>query len=182
MQKISKYVPHTKSNIEINNKHYEFFNINSLKALGFESIEKLPYSIKVLLEAAIRHFDGTSITDEHIEKLAKWSENGDQNQEVPFKPARILLHDTTGLPLLVDLAAMREAVSRNGGDPSIVNPTIPVDLVVDHSVTVEQFGSLQALHANEKIEFERNYERFRFLRWAQNAFENVNIVPPSSVI
>lgn len=182
LQNISKYVPHTQSKIEINNKQYTFYNINSLHSLGFNSIEELPYSIKVLLEAAIRQFDGTSITDEHIEKLAKWSENGNQNQEVPFKPARILLHDTTGLPLLVDLAAMREAVSRHGGDPSIVNPTIPVDLVVDHSVTVEQFGSLQALHANEKIEFERNYERFRFLRWAQNAFKNVNIVPPSSGI
>lgn len=182
LQNLSKYVPHTRSKIKINNRNYEFFNINTLQSLGFDSISKLPYSIKVLLEAALRHFDSTSVTDEHIEKLGRWSDNGVQNEEVPFKPARILLHDTTGLPLLVDLAAMREAVSRNGGDPSIVNPTIPVDLVVDHSVTVEQFGSLHALRANEEIEFERNYERFRFLRWAQNAFENVNIVPPSSGI
>ncbi|WP_409304732.1 aconitate hydratase AcnA [Peribacillus sp. SCS-155] len=176
----SKYVPKVSSTLEINGKVYQYYNLKNLKNMGFSQISKLPFCIKVLLEAALREYNGVSVTDEHIEKLATW--DGKSNQEIPFKPARILLHDTTGLPAIVDLAAMRETVARLGGDPSIVNPTIPVDLVVDHSVMVDYFGSREALEVNERLEFERNDERYRFFHWAQKAFQNVNIVPPSTGI
>ncbi len=182
MHQKSKYVSQSLSSLKVNGNLFHYFRINSLEEMGFTKIKRLPYSIKVLLEAALRSYDGISVTDEHIEKLASWDGKDDTNQEVPFKPARILLHDTTGLPALVDLAGMRETVNRLGGDPAIVNPSIPVDLVVDHSVTVDYFGTADALKANEQTEFNRNYERFRFFKWAQKAFNNLNIVPPSTGI
>ncbi len=178
----SKYAIKARSSLKVNGREFQYYRINTLEEMGVGSVSKLPYSIKILLESALREYNGISITDEHIETLASWITKNNPNQEVPFKPARILLHDTTGLPAIVDLAAMRETVARLEGDPSIVNPSIPVDLVVDHSVTVDYFGSATALEANEEKEFERNYERFRFLKWAQNTFSNLNIVPPSSGI
>lgn len=178
----SKYVSKAISTLEINGKVYQYYSLKNLENMGLSQISSLPYSIKILLEAALRVNNGISVTDEHIEKLAEWDGKSHTNQEVPFKPARILLHDTTGLPAIVDLAAMRETVARLGGTPSIVNPTIPVDLVVDHSVMVDYFGTPEALEANERLEFERNTERYRFFHWAQKAFKNVNIVPPSTGI
>jgi aconitate hydratase len=182
MNDTSKYVSKTISFLEINGKVYQYYSLKNLEKIGLINISKLPFSIKILLEAALRFNNGISVTDDHVEKLASWDGFSHSNQEVPFKPARILLHDTTGLPAIVDLAAMRETVARLGADPSIVNPTIPVDLVVDHSVMVDYFGSPAALEANERLEFERNAERYRFFRWAQKAFQNVNIVPPSTGI
>jgi aconitate hydratase len=178
----TKYNSQIRSTLEIDGHTYEYFSLKILEKMGVGQVSRLPFSIKVLLEAALRNYDGISVTDEHIETLATWNGKDHSHQEVPFKPARILLHDTTGLPALVDLAAMRESVARLGGKPSIVNPSIPVDLVVDHSVTVDYFGTHDALEANEKTEFERNYERFRFFRWAQKAFKNLNIIPPSTGI
>jgi aconitate hydratase len=178
----SKYVSKAISSLELNGKVYQYYSLKNLEKMGFSQISTLPFSIKILLEAALRVNNGISVTDEHIEKLAEWDGKSHSNQEVPFKPARILLHDTTGLPAIVDLAAMRETVARLGGAPSIVNPTIPVDLVVDHSVMVDYFGTPEALEANEQLEFERNAERYRFFRWAQKAFKNVNIIPPSTGI
>lgn len=172
----------TLSSFYVNGKEYKYFRIENLEEEGNDNISRLPYSIKVLLESAIRKFDGGSITKEHINKLASWIEERNPNQEVPFKPARILLHDTTGLPAIVDLAAMRESVRRIGGDVSKINPLIPVDLVVDHSVTVDYFGRPDALELNERINFERNIERFKFLRWAQNTFHNLRVVPPATGI
>ncbi|MEH7495152.1 aconitate hydratase AcnA [Neobacillus niacini] len=182
MNHTSKYVSEVISSLELNGKVYQYYSLKNLEKIGLSKISTLPFCIKILLEAALRVNNGMSVTDEHIENLATWDGNSQTNQEVPFKPARILLHDTTGLPAIVDLAAMREKVSKLGGDPSIVNPTIPVDLVVDHSVMVDYFGTPEALEANEKLEFERNAERYRFFRWAQKAFRNVNIVPPSTGI
>lgn len=181
MSKHSKFVSNVRSTFDLDGNTYQYYSLKLLENIGFKQVSTLPFSIKVLLEAALREYDGVSITDEHIEKLIHWDGN-ETNQEIPFKPARVLLHDTTGLPALVDLAAMREAVARLGGNPSIVNPSIPVDLVVDHSVMVDHFGTSDALHANERTEFERNYERFRFFRWAQQAFTNLQIVPPSTGI
>ncbi|MEM1504068.1 aconitate hydratase AcnA [Domibacillus sp. 8LH] len=168
--------------LKVNENEYTYYPIHQLDNQKFQHIARLPYSIKVLLEAAIRTFDGTSITEEHIRKLADWTVEREPNEEVPFKPVRILLHDTTGLPAIVDLAAMRETMKRSGGNVSAVNPLIPVDLVVDHSVTVDYFARPDALELNEKVNMERNGERFRFLCWAQQAFENLNIIPPSSGI
>ncbi|MGM7723853.1 aconitate hydratase AcnA [Metabacillus sp. Hm71] len=172
----------TRATLNVNEKVYRFYRINALEENGLGNISTLPYSIKVLLEAVLREYDGISITKVHIKKLANWSKERDPNQEVPFKPSRILLHDTTGLPAIVDLAAMREAVRRIGGKVSEVNPLIPVDLVVDHSVTVDYYGSSDAMELNEKINFERNMERFRFFRWAQNSFHNLLVIPPATGI
>ncbi|MBO1511505.1 aconitate hydratase AcnA [Metabacillus bambusae] len=172
----------SKKHMKISNKVYQYFALSSLEESGIGNLSKLPYSIKVLLEAALRNYDGVSVTLEHVKKLANWGSDHDPNQEVPFKPARILLHDTTGIPTLVDLAAMRESMKRIGGEVSDINPLIPVDLVVDHSLTVDHFGTPDAMKLNEKLNFERNLERFRFLRWAQKSFSNFNVIPPATGI
>ncbi|KAB2336107.1 aconitate hydratase AcnA [Cytobacillus depressus] len=171
-----------RSKLKINDKDYIYYPIKSLIEQGFEKVNKLPYSLKVLLEAAIRNYDGKTVTKEHIKKIANWTVECSRNEEIPFKPARVLMHDTTGLPALVDLAAMRETISRKGKDASKVNPVIPVDLVIDHSVAVDFYGTANAVTLNEKVNMERNKERFRFLRWAQNTFDNLKIVPPATGI
>lgn len=172
----------TRATLKVGEKVYSYYKINSLEEKGIGNISRLPYSIKVLLESVIREYDGINITKEHVERLSNWAIGRDSNQEVPFKPSRILLHDTTGLPAIVDLAAMRETVKRIGEDVSKVNPLIPVDLVVDHSVTVDYSGRPDAMELNEKINFERNKERFRFFKWAQNSFNNLLVVPPATGI
>ncbi|MEW9669313.1 aconitate hydratase AcnA [Ammoniphilus sp. 3BR4] len=169
-----------RSELQVGGKTYTYYSLAGLEKLG--PVSKLPYSIKVLLEAAVREFDGKAITEEHVNKLANWTVERDPNQEVPFKVARIVLQDFTGVPAVVDLAAMRATMQRIGGDVSKINPLVPVDLVIDHSVMVDNFGSADALEQNEKIEFERNAERYRFLRWAQTAFNNFRAVPPSTGI
>jgi aconitate hydratase len=179
---IQKGLPSTRTTLSVNGKEYHFYRIKALEEEGIGNVSGLPYSIKVLLEAALREFDGKAITQDHVAKLANWTVERDPNQEVPFRPARILLHDTTGLPAVVDLAAMRETMQQMGGDVSKVNPLIPVDLVVDHSVTVDYFGRPDAMQLNEKINFERNKERFRFFRWAQKSFDNFRVVPPATGI
>ncbi len=170
------------ASITLNQKDYHYYRIQALEEAGIGNVSRLPYCLKVVLEAAVRKYDGVAVTAEHINQLANWSTSRNDKQEVPFQPSRVLLHDTTGLPALVDLAAMRETMKSIGGNVSKVNPSIPVDLVVDHSVTVDHFGSTDALALNQSIEFERNYERFRFFRWAQQAFQNVRVIPPSTGI
>ncbi|WP_134704624.1 aconitate hydratase AcnA [Ammoniphilus sp. YIM 78166] len=182
MEETIKDTWRARSTFSVNDKKYDYFRINALEEQGLGNVSRLPYSVKVLLESAVREYDGIAITEEHISKLANWTVERDPNQEVPFKPARILLHDTTGLPAMVDMASMRESVQRAGGDVSSVNPLIPVDLVVDHSITVDYFGRPDAMELNEKTNFERNMERFRFFRWAQKAFDNFRVVPPASGI
>ncbi|HIA18824.1 MAG TPA: aconitate hydratase AcnA, partial [Planctomycetaceae bacterium] len=140
---------------------------------------RLPYSIRVLLEAVLRNCDGYIVQQEDIRHLAAWSATDHVNEEIPFKPARVVLQDFTGVPAVVDLAAMRSAMHRLGGNPSSINPLIPVDLVIDHSVQVDQFGSDGALQANVEIEFQRNRERYEFLRWGQQAFDNFRVIPPN---
>jgi aconitate hydratase len=167
--------------LRVGGKTYVYYSLPAL-ADQFGAISKLPFSIKVLLEAAVRQYDGVAITEEHIRKLANWSEERDLNQEIPFKPARIVLQDFTGVPAVADLAAMRSAMHRMGKDPKKINPLIPVDLVIDHSVMVDVFGTKEALEENMRIEFERNAERYRFLRWAQTAFDNFRAVPPATGI
>ncbi|MBM7656092.1 aconitate hydratase AcnA [Neobacillus cucumis] len=179
---IQKGLNRAQSTFSVNGKEYQFYRIKALEEEGVGSVSRLPYSIKVLLEAALREFDGVAITKQHIFKLANWTRERTPNQEIPFKPARILLHDTTGLPAVVDLAAMRETIHQMGGDSLKVNPLIPVDLVVDHSITVDYFGTPDAMPLNEKINFERNKERFRFFRWAQKSFHNFRVIPPATGI
>ena len=163
-------------------KTYQYYRLQGLEEQGLGSVSKLPFSIRVLLEAAVRQFDGRAITQEHVKQIAGWAEGLDSNKEIPFIPARIVLQDFTGVPVVVDLAAMRDTVKRAGGDPKKINPLVPVDLVIDHSVMIDAFGSPDALEYNMKLEFQRNEERYRFLRWAQTAFDNFRAVPPATGI
>ncbi|WP_339323404.1 aconitate hydratase AcnA [Paenibacillus sp. FSL W8-0194] len=172
----------TARSLEVGGKTYRYYSLKALEEQGLGSISKLPFSIRVLLEAAVRQFDGRAITEEHIKQLAKWNEGVGRNKEIPFIPARIVLQDFTGVPVVVDLAAMRDTVKKAGGDPKKINPLVPVDLVIDHSVMVDAFGTSQALNYNMEVEFERNEERYRFLRWAQTAFNNFRAVPPATGI
>lgn len=167
--------------LHIEGKQIRYVSLRKLSANGFTKIETLPYTIRLLLEAAVRHADGTYITEAHIRELANWQGAG-SGKEVPFKPSRIVFQDFTGIPAIVDLASMRDAVAAKGGDPAKVNPQIPVDLVIDHSVIIEHAGDAQAFDRNVAIEYERNGERYSFVRWAQKSFDNFNVVPPSNGI
>jgi aconitate hydratase len=166
--------------LESGGRRYRYFSLPELEKT-FPGIGRLPFSIRVLLEAAVRQFDGRAITEDHIRQIASWA-TADKNREIPFIPARIVLQDFTGVPVVVDLAAMRDTVRRAGGDPKKINPLVPVDLVIDHSVMVDAFGTADALQINMDLEFERNEERYRFLRWAQTAFDNFRAVPPATGI
>ncbi|GGE52295.1 aconitate hydratase A [Pullulanibacillus camelliae] len=165
----------------VNGKTYNYYKLDALKQYG--DIERLPYSVKVLLESVLRQYDGKVIKKEHVENLAKWGTDALNNDiDVPFNPSRIILQDFTGVPAVVDLASLRKAMADMGGDPQKINPEKPVDLVVDHSVQVDRFASNDALKFNMEREFERNIERYKFLKWAQNAFENYRAVPPATGI
>ena len=157
------------------------YRLAALEKHGF-NLQRLPFSIRILLEAALRQADGFEITKEAIETIANWGPETAAQVEIPFKPARVVLQDFTGVPSVVDLAALRNAMERMGGDPKRVNPLVPVDLVVDHSVQVDQFGSVLALYYNAEREFERNRERYEFLKWGQGAFDNFRVVPPATGI
>jgi aconitate hydratase len=158
------------------------FHLERLEKAGLPSISRLPFSIKILLEAALRNCDGRITTEEDVEALARWNAKKPGSKEVPFLPARVILQDFTGVPAVVDLAAMRGTMERLGGDPARINPAVPVDLVIDHSVQVDVFGTPLALKRNAEIEFERNRERYEFLRWGQKAFDNFRVVPPATGI
>lgn len=155
-----------------------YTRLSFLEEQGLANLDRLPFSIKILLESALRNCDGFVFTEDHVRTIANWTPSGER-QEVPYKPARVVLQDFTGVPALVDLAAMREAVQRLGGDPKRVNPLAPCDLVIDHSVQVDNYASSSALQLNESIEFHRNRERYEFLKWGQGAFKNFRVVPPS---
>src|SRR6187401_3319388 len=155
------------------------YRLDRLEKLGLGAVSKLPFSMRVLLEAVLRNCDGYLVTENDVRTLAAWNAASPAKQEIPFKPARVVLQDFTGVPCVVDLAAMRAAMQRLGGDPKKINPLIPVDLVIDHSVQVDAFGSSQALEANVKLEFERNRERYEFLRWGQKSLANFRAVPPN---
>lgn len=174
-------INHAKSELDVNGKKYVYYRLQSLEEQEIGEVSKLPFSIKVLLEAAIRQYDGKSVTQDHIKQLAKWAEQR-SDKEIAFKPARIVLQDFTGVPAVVDLAALRSAMARVGGDPKRINPLIPVDLVIDHSVMVDRSGTKDALEYNMNLEFERNEERYRLLRWAAEAFDNFRAVPPATGI
>ncbi len=151
------------------------------KALGL-SLARLPYSIRILLEAVLRNVDDFQVTREDVERLARWDAASPAPAELPFKPGRVILQDFTGVPCVVDLAAMRDAMTRLGGDPRRINPLVPVDLVIDHSVQVDVYGNVTALERNAEIEYERNRERYEFLRWGSKAFANFRVVPPATGI
>ena len=155
------------------------YRLSRLEQLGLCQVDRLPFSVRVLLEAALRYCDGYQVTQADVRNLASWKAASPALVEIPFKPARVVLQDFTGVPCVVDLAAMRAAMRRLGGDPRKINPLIPVDLVIDHSVQVDAFGTSQAEEHNVSLEFERNAERYEFLRWGQKAFNNFRVVPPA---
>jgi aconitate hydratase len=168
-----------RSTLEVGARSYEIF---SLAALPKDKVARLPYSLKVLLENLLRFEDGVNVTRADIEALLDWDPKATPAHEISFTPARVILQDFTGVPCVVDLAAMREAILRLGGDPDKVNPLTPVELVIDHSVQVDDYGSAAALATNTRIEFSRNRERYEFLRWGQKAFRNFEVVPPNTGI
>ncbi|CAN1843652.1 Aconitate hydratase 3, mitochondrial [Linum perenne] len=160
----------------------EFGKFYSLPALNDPRVDKLPYSIRILLESAIRNCDNFQVTKADVEKIVDWENSSPKQVEIPFKPARVLLQDFTGVPAVVDLASMRDAMGNLGSDPSKINPLVPVDLVIDHSVQVDVTRSENAVQANMELEFQRNKERFAFLKWGSTAFDNMLVVPPGSGI
>ncbi|HVS75289.1 MAG TPA: aconitate hydratase AcnA [Steroidobacteraceae bacterium] len=168
-----------RSSLAVGNRSYEIW---SLAALPREKVARLPYSLKVLLENLLRFEDGVNVTRSDIEALLAWDPAATPSHEIAFTPSRVILQDFTGVPCVVDLAAMRDAIVRLGGDAERVNPLAPAELVIDHSVQVDEYGSAGALAANTRIEFERNVERYAFLRWGQSAFRNFAVVPPSTGI
>lgn len=165
--------------MDVNGREIGFYSISALEKQGIGKVDALPYSIRILLESVLRNCDGRIVTQEDVKNLANYDAAKPATVEIPYMPARVVLQDFTGVPAVVDLAAMRAAMARLGGDPKKINPLIPVDLVIDHSVQVDQFGTLTALEANVELEFKRNKERYEFLRWGQKAFDNFRVVPPN---
>jgi aconitate hydratase len=173
---------HTKDIIKTKYGKYVVFRLDKFQGEGFTAITKLPYSIRIMLESLLRQCNGDEIMPEDVINLAKWSPTPDNRPVLPFRPARVIMQDFTGVPAIVELAAMREAMARMGGDPAKINPMVPVDLVIDHSVQVDFFASPDALTRNAELEFQRNRERYEFLRWGQHAFNNFRVVPPATGI
>ncbi|MGA3350401.1 MAG: aconitate hydratase AcnA [Candidatus Sulfotelmatobacter sp.] len=171
----------SRSNLKVGNKEYEIYRLDSLDKQGI-STKHLPYSLRILLENLLRTEDGRNVTQQEIRALAAWNKNSKPDKEIAFTPSRVLLQDFTGVPCVVDLAAMRDAMQQLGGDPALINPLQPVELVIDHSVQVDEFGSANAFDVNALLEFQRNKERYSFLRWGQTGFRNLAIVPPDTGI
>ena len=173
---------HARTSVTLAGKSVEIFSLPHLERSGYTRVARLPYSLKILLENLLRHEDGASVTADDIRTLANWSPLAGGQKEIAFTPARVLLQDFTGVPCVVDLAAMRDGIVRLGGDPGRVNPLQPVELVIDHSVQVDYFGRPDAARLNAEVEFGRNKERYQFLRWGQQAFSNFKVVPPDTGI
>jgi len=168
--------------LTVDGKTYEYFSLPEAEANGLEGLSTLPFSLKVLAENLLRFEDGRSVTADDIRAIAKWAKERRSNVEIAYRPARVLMQDFTGVPAVVDLAAMREAMATIGGDPQKINPLVPVDLVIDHSVMVDYFGQFDSFERNVEREYERNKERYEFLRWGSQAFDNFRVVPPGTGI
>ena len=168
--------------LKIGSKTYAYFSLPAAEKNGLKGISRLPFSLKVLLENLLRNEDGRSVTKEEIQAVAQWLKNRTSDREIAFRPARVLMQDFTGVPAVVDLAAMRDAMEHLGGDPKKINPLVPVDLVIDHSVAVNFFGHRDSFKRNVEEEYKQNQERYRFLKWAQLSFQNFRVVPPGTGI
>ena len=169
-----------KDTLTVGENSYEIYKIVGVD--GLENADNLPFSLKVLLENLIRTEDGANITADHIRALANWDPSADPNIEIQFTPARVIMQDFTGVPCVVDLATMREAMADLGGDPDKINPLAPAEMVIDHSVIADVFGRADAFERNVELEYERNRERYQFLRWGQTAFDEFKVVPPGTGI
>ncbi|PKO01090.1 MAG: aconitate hydratase AcnA [Chloroflexi bacterium HGW-Chloroflexi-4] len=174
--------PYLTDSISLEGKTYRYYPLRQIEETGTPKLQNLPYCIRIMLESSLRNFNGQTITAQNVNDLVNWTSIPGDHGLVSFNPARILLQDLTGVPLVVDLAALREAAQRNGKDPAGINPLIPVDLVIDHSIQVDFAGSGEALAKNTKIEYARNRERYEFLKWAQSSIRNFRVIPPASGI
>jgi aconitate hydratase len=172
----------TRSSLNVGGQRFTYFSLPLLEKAGYSGLARLPYSLKILLENLLRREDARFVDRDDIETLAGWDVTSKAAREIAFMPARVLLQDFTGVPAVVDLAAMRDGVIRLGGDPRKVNPLQPVELVIDHSVQVDHFVERNAFELNAELEFSRNRERYTFLRWGQTAFDNFKVVPPDTGI
>ncbi|HEY0510085.1 MAG TPA: aconitase family protein, partial [Blastococcus sp.] len=166
-----------RSTLTVDGTDYDIYRLDAV-----EGSEKLPFSLKVLLENLLRTEDGADITADHIRAIANWDPTAEPDQEIQFTPARVVMQDFTGVPCIVDLATMREAMAELGGDPQKINPLAPAELVIDHSVIADIFGTADSFERNVEIEYERNGERYQFLRWGQGAFSDFKVVPPGTGI
>ena len=163
--------------LKVDGKDYEYYRIADLPG-----IDHLPYSLKVLAENLVRNIDGANITDDHVKALLDWDPAAQPSHEIQFTPSRVVMQDFTGVPCIVDLATMRDAVKELGGDPEVINPQVQSDMVIDHSVQIDKYGVADAVEQNMDIEYQRNGERYQFLRWGQQAFRNFRVVPPGTGI
>ena len=170
-----------KGTLDVDGKSYEIFRLGAVTGEGLDQAS-LPFSLKVLLENLLRTEDGADITAEDIKALAGWDETAEPDKEIQFTPARVIMQDFTGVPCVVDLATMREAMADLGGDATKINPLAPAEMVIDHSVIADVFGTPEAFQRNVEIEYERNRERYQFLRWGQTAFSDFKVVPPGTGI
>ncbi|HTV37548.1 MAG TPA: aconitase family protein, partial [Xanthobacteraceae bacterium] len=168
--------------LKVGSKTYAYYSLPVAEKNGLKGISRLPFSLKVLLENLLRNEDGRSVSKEDIQGVAQWLKSKTSDRELPFRPARVLMQDFTGVPAVVDLAAMRDAMEHLGGDPKKINPLVPVDLVIDHSVAVNFFGHRDSFKKNVEEEYKQNQERYRFLKWAQHSFEDFRVVPPGTGI
>src|SRR5215468_735424 len=168
--------------LQVGSKTYAYFSLVIAERNGLKGISRLPFSMKVLLENLLRNEDGRTVTKDDIKAVAEWLKTKTSDREIAFRPARVLMQDFTGVPAVVDLAAMRDAMKNLGGDPKKINPLVPVDLVIDHSVIINFFGNNAAFKKNVDEEYKQNQERYRFLKWAQQSFESFRVVPPGTGI
>src|SRR5262244_772336 len=168
--------------LKVGSKTYAYYSLPVAEKNGLKGISRLPFSMKVLLENLLRNEDGRSVTKEDLQAVAQWLKTKTSDREIAFRPARVLMQDFTGVPAVVDLAAMRDAMQMLGGDPKRINPLVPVDLVIDHSVAVTFFGNNAAFKKNVEEEYRQNQERYKFLKWAQRSFDNFRVVPPGTGI
>ncbi|MBW2122578.1 MAG: aconitate hydratase, partial [Deltaproteobacteria bacterium] len=168
--------------IDLKGRQYDVFDIVMLEKRGIADIGRLPFAVRILVENVLRKLDGRMVHEEDLLKIARWEKTYAEPVEIPYYPARVLMQDFTGVPAVVDLAAMRDAVKDLGGDPKRINPLVPVELIVDHSVQVDYYGTERALNKNVEKEYERNWERYALLKWAKTSFDNFRVVPPNSGI
>src|SRR5689334_15673476 len=171
----------SKDSLTVGDSTYDYYRLDAVTGDGLD-VSTLPFSLKVLLESLLRTEDGADITKADIEALAGWDADADPSKEIQFTPARVIMQDFTGVPCIVDLATMREAMADLGGDPTKINPLAPAELVIDHSVIADVFGTPEAFERNVEIEYQRNGERYQFLRWGQGAFQDFKVVPPGTGI
>src|SRR6059058_1681898 len=171
-----------KKTLKVGGKTYEYFSLPDAEKNGLAGISKLPFSLKVLIENLLRHEDGRSVKADDIRAVVDWLNDKTSTREIAYRPARVLMQDFTGVPAVVDLAAMRDAMKSLGGDPQKINPLVPVHLIIDHSVMVDEFGTPRSFGKNVELEYQRNGERYEFLKWGSHAFDDFQVVPPGTGI